>query len=479
MRKALVYMLACGVTVALLAGCGKKENIVALKVNLDYGKLYAEAIKNELGVEGEKFLFKLIYINDDDIPELYYAGDCEASGSGVFYINPAGEAQLVMMSRIGGAYEPKSNLYYHCQGHMGYYYDQFYGFVDGEFTYLEGGEYTEDNDNIVIGDDGERVPDIGEVYYNGEEVSYEKYCDRIDEMLKGHTMIDLNEWEFTKDGEPISDDEYWEHWGEDGYYGGPKLLSYTEIMKELGESDGISVLSLSSKYDYALSNEITIDVAVPDSSADLFRDFLLGVRTAQIEEDEYYSIDGMIDDEIDNYYDKDVLLGEINSGAATWEERLNVSYMAMETAQGSVLFIDSFVMDPAMANGHTLYRLVINDGELVVKDKLELGWSDWETFYKSGIVEINHGMHMPEIRTFLDAGGNGKLFMAAMDVATKDKALLIVAGPSSWASENDYKNQAEKVIIWDDGEDVSNEINSYLGVDLSADEITPMKLIGV
>lgn len=225
-------LVAVGVLpVLLMAGCGGKSSIP------DYKSLYAEAMEKEFEMASPECQYKLIYINDDEVPELYYAGSCEAEGSGVFYIDPSGQVQLVMMGRIAGSYEPRANFYYHCQGHMGYYYDEFYGFVDGDFVYLEGGNYEEIYDETVLdqeGNPGDMV--VSKAYYNGEEVTEEEYFGHVEEMLEGHEMIDLQEWFFTKDGKTISDDEYWDHFGEEGYQGGPDLMNYEELMEALGQN---------------------------------------------------------------------------------------------------------------------------------------------------------------------------------------------------------------------------------------------------
>lgn len=199
-----------------------------------YGTLYMEALEDNFSDDASRYEYKLIYINDDDIPELYFSGDCEASGSGVIYIGRDGTPGIAWMARIGGAYEPRENFYYHSQGHMGYYYDEFYSFKDGDFVMTEGGYYTDEYDPEALDEDG--VPGtyrVDEVFYNDKPVTYDEYCRRVKEMLAGHELVDLQKLTYTKDGVEISAEEYSEHFGEEGYSFDNGLLSYDELIREL------------------------------------------------------------------------------------------------------------------------------------------------------------------------------------------------------------------------------------------------------
>lgn len=459
---------------------------------IDYGALYARAIREEFTDRASMFLYKLIYINDDDIPELYYYGDCEATGSGVLYIDPQGTVQLVMMNRLAGAYEPRGNFYYHRQGHMGYYFDEFYGFVDGEFVYLEGGYYTDIYDETAINEEGELGDFVfDEVVYNDREVTYEEYCELVDQQLKGHSMVDLCEWFFTKDGKPVSEDEYWEHWGDPGYEGGPDLLYYDEIMKELtgkGSSESKTefedqVLTESGKigtYDYVISEDIILDDRIPDAEADLFTDFLKGKCSAKFGNRDI-TIADMIDDEIDRYIeyltDVDSFLTQVNENPDYWEEHLDVNYTILGDGRNFVLFVDVMVLDSA--NGHSFYRLSADGRNLSVRDKTDLSWCDWAVYYEGGILEICHGQHLPAVNVYYDAIECEEFFFVQRDMVREEKALLVVVGPKSWVTGQKYEGCALKTIIWDEGnEDVSDQINEYFGFDLGKREVQPVSLVG-
>lgn len=208
-------------------GAGEDDN---------YASLYLDFINTQMGERVDFFEFALIYINDDDIPELYYSGDCEASGSGVVYINPSNEADIVMMGRIAGCYKPRDNFFYHTQIHMGTFADSFYSFEDGYLVLTDYGYGEDEYDPDAIDADGNEGDFVyTKCYFNDEEVSAEDYFALINDKIADRELVDLEEWYFTKDGEPISGDEYWDHSGEDGYFGGKNLLTYEEMVDRLTE----------------------------------------------------------------------------------------------------------------------------------------------------------------------------------------------------------------------------------------------------
>ncbi len=97
--------------------------------------------------------YALVYIDGDDIPELYLSGDCEATGDGVCsYKN--GTVVEQRLGRIGGgSYIEKGGNFINQNGNMGCYYTDVYKLTENGFTQtfnalliehvvnLENGEY--------------------------------------------------------------------------------------------------------------------------------------------------------------------------------------------------------------------------------------------------------------------------------------------------------------------------------------------------
>lgn len=211
-----------------------EEEEIPIEEQVDYATLYEELIEKEFGEYIDMYWFKPIYLDDDNIPEIYFSGPSEAQGSGLIYINKDLEAEWYLMGRIAGAYVERGNFYYHCQGHSGYYYDEFYSLIDRELVMTDGGEYTTEYDEDKMDEDGYMGTWVyGEGTFNGESVTEDEYNAKVDSMLAGKDMIDLQKYHFTKNGQPIDEDEYYEHWGEEGYEGGPDLLWYNELKEIL------------------------------------------------------------------------------------------------------------------------------------------------------------------------------------------------------------------------------------------------------
>lgn len=129
--------------------------------------------------------FMLAYLDEDNIPEMIAIGDYEAAGQMIITYQD-GELTENYVGRLGGlSYVEKQNFYRNSNGHMGYYYDDFYCLENGEQVLIAGGEYGDKYDeegNIVWNEEGD-YPE--QVYaWEGEECSEEEYYDMIDLFIK-------------------------------------------------------------------------------------------------------------------------------------------------------------------------------------------------------------------------------------------------------------------------------------------------------
>ena len=87
--------------------------------------------------------FALIYVDNDNIPELYILGFCEAEGDTVFSFKNGKLIELHLGRMFGGKYIEKSGLIINENGNMGYYYTTVYSLSDSGFTTLFEGTETE------------------------------------------------------------------------------------------------------------------------------------------------------------------------------------------------------------------------------------------------------------------------------------------------------------------------------------------------
>lgn len=163
------------------------------------------------------YIYKLIDINGDEIPELYYDSGTIAGGAAVCsYLNDSFSEVVIYVS--GLQYIEGKNIFRDTGGHMDRYHDKIYSIENEEFKLLYEGEYgAENNSNIQLDENG--AP-IYKYYWNGSEVASEaEYTQLLDEVF------DVNQG--------VSPFDNAEYDGELGRYVGNGLCGYEEIINEI------------------------------------------------------------------------------------------------------------------------------------------------------------------------------------------------------------------------------------------------------
>lgn len=185
--KYLYKELMCALAVLLLSGCsdalGEKietettseataeSTSVNKKATLQpWQTAYLNYIENMESRQPE-FSYSLIYLDNDDIPELFITTSCEAGGEIVVtYYN--GITVSEQLSRIGTVYIERSGLMCTDTGHMGYYPLKITRLENGQFTCIASGLHTE---NVLI-TEGKEEPIIEDEYkWENKTVSREEY----------------------------------------------------------------------------------------------------------------------------------------------------------------------------------------------------------------------------------------------------------------------------------------------------------------
>ena len=142
---------------------------------VDWKSIYLDYF-NQLRNEGKLDYYVaagLIYVDEDDIPELYFEGDCEASGC-LLLTCGGGKADALQTSRLCFTYIEKHNLLNNSDGHMGGYYDHIYRIEDGKWVCIAKGEYeAEYGDNGFILDENDDM--IMHYKWMDKEVSLQEY----------------------------------------------------------------------------------------------------------------------------------------------------------------------------------------------------------------------------------------------------------------------------------------------------------------
>lgn len=106
----------------------------------DWKLAYAEYLRDNTN-ELYPIRYTLIYLDDDDIPEIADIGSSEAEGSRILhYAN--GEVHMTQLRRLSFTYIPRGNLLLNNEGNMGHYTANILSIIDGEMTFVGWG--TED-----------------------------------------------------------------------------------------------------------------------------------------------------------------------------------------------------------------------------------------------------------------------------------------------------------------------------------------------
>ena len=141
----------------------------------DWRKAYEEYLWNAWGQDniGETFLYSLIYVNDDDIPELVLDSMFEAGGCLILTYKD-GYIDVLQTSRLYFSYEERKNLLNNSEGCQGIYYDYIYKIEYGKWKRVATGNY-EDFINEEAEQD-EKGDYICKYYaWNGEKTTYKEY----------------------------------------------------------------------------------------------------------------------------------------------------------------------------------------------------------------------------------------------------------------------------------------------------------------
>lgn len=137
---------------------------------------YIESIRSENWSE-----YRLVYINDDDIPELYILGNSVAQGNRVCTIKNGRIQELDLVGDSGISYIEGENIFCDSGGWMDVYHDYVYQITDGDFILIGKGEYgAEDNANVKR--DAQGRP-IYQYFWNDRQVTVEEYQQTLREVF--------------------------------------------------------------------------------------------------------------------------------------------------------------------------------------------------------------------------------------------------------------------------------------------------------
>ena len=151
-----------------------------------YEQAYLDFIKDKNETHRS---FALVYVDGDDIPELYLKGAYEAEGDMVCSFKN-GKVVCQQLGRTGGgSYIPKGGKIINQNGHMGRYYDNVYKLDGNGFSELLNAHYTETYEHIG----NEEYITHRKYFISGSEVSEAEYNAAIISVFALQSAIRLDE----------------------------------------------------------------------------------------------------------------------------------------------------------------------------------------------------------------------------------------------------------------------------------------------
>lgn len=165
---------------------GQKPNgqIVSEIYGTGYGS-WQNAYARYIEEKGEAFIgYDLIYVDDDNVPELYMYGNCEATGDKIAIYDKANDRLSFMkFGRLGLSYIPNEGLMYKNSGHMDYYPVIIYQLYKGD-VYLLGeglfGGLDRVNGRMQIDENGQP---IYQYEWQGVRCTKEEFDQRVQELF--------------------------------------------------------------------------------------------------------------------------------------------------------------------------------------------------------------------------------------------------------------------------------------------------------
>lgn len=125
---------------------------------------------------GDSYTYALIYVNDDEIPELVADSGFEAGGCMIMTFD-GNEMDILQTSRLYFDYVERGNALRNADGHMGYYYDIVYTIEDGKWVKVAEGVYHDPESGPQLDENEDYVY---EYEWEGESVDSAEYNDELE-----------------------------------------------------------------------------------------------------------------------------------------------------------------------------------------------------------------------------------------------------------------------------------------------------------
>ena len=135
----------------------------------------------------ERLTYSLIYVDEDDIPEVVIDSGGEAFGC-LLLTWHEGKLDWLNTDRLEFTYLEKQNILCNGSGNSGSYYDRVYAIQDGSWTQIADGEFWETYY------DEETANAYYAFSWNGEEVSEKEYLEQLNTLFHGQPGMEPEQY---------------------------------------------------------------------------------------------------------------------------------------------------------------------------------------------------------------------------------------------------------------------------------------------
>ena len=150
--------------------------------------------RRERGLESADFLalytYSLIYVNDDEIPELVMDSGVSAGGTLILTCGN-GQVDEWMALRCNFDYIERGNQIHNPGGLMGTYYDRIAAIENSVWTDVAEGNYGEPPEGTMLDEEGELVY---EYFWEGESVTEQEYAERLNAAYDTEKAVYPERW---------------------------------------------------------------------------------------------------------------------------------------------------------------------------------------------------------------------------------------------------------------------------------------------
>lgn len=169
-------------------------NQILYEDNSSWHRAYLEYILNGAGGVSrygglQEAKFQLIYVDDDNVPELWINGSSMADGSQICTFDGQ-QVNSIFISEYGNLqYIERSGYFYTAGGHMDVYWDGVYRVQNGQFVDIARGDFgAQDNAHVQFDENGEPIYQYS---WNGISTTKQAYQENLNRVFDFSAAQDI------------------------------------------------------------------------------------------------------------------------------------------------------------------------------------------------------------------------------------------------------------------------------------------------